>query len=167
MDRKLIDQFEVSLNQIVGLKCWGVIAGSGTGSVIDIQLGDRIRRRKPLKNPTLTDEQQKFESAFALFIECVWRLDSESRVICGAWDDNSEGGVMITGLRQLVGCTVSSIDILRPSLDLSVSFLGCNGKLNLKVFCDSVNSIDADDNYSLATPSGHYVIGNRSALRIE
>lgn len=164
MDKRLMGEFETSLNQIIGLECWGVVAGSGTGSIVDIQLGGRVRLHKRLRNSKLTDEQREFEPEFSIFIECVWRLDSESTIICGAWDDNREGGEMIVGLRQIVGSVISSVQLSIPAFDVLVGF--SNG-LTLKVFCDRINLTDADDNYSLFTPSMCYTVGTRSALRRE
>lgn len=155
-------QFEIYFNRIVGLECWGIIAGSGTGSNINMQFGRKIPRAKPLKNPSLTNEQREFDSEFSVFVECVWRLDSETEIVCGAWDNNRENGLMIIGLHQLVGSVVSSVQILKPAFDLIVSF--SNG-LALKVFCDNVSPIDANDNYSLFTPDLYYTVGTRSVLR--
>jgi len=45
--------------------------------------------------------------------------------------------------------------------ELDLTF--CNG-LVLRVFCDSVNLVDMDDNYSVFLPEGIFTVGTRGKL---
>jgi hypothetical protein len=144
--------------------CWGFVAGKGTGSVVELNLGKKVSRKSAVKNPHLTDEQQASDSEFALLVECTWRLESKTQVICGAWDDNSKQGAMIKGLERLVGQTIESISLLRPSLDLELSF---SNQLVLRIFCDLTNRAEMVDNYSFFLPRMIYIVGTRSRLRKE
>ena len=159
--KKISVEFEEALNRLVGQLCWGVIAGAGTGSIVDLKIGRKILRKTPVRNPHLSRLQRKYDSEYAIFILCVWRVDSKSKVVCGCWDDNTENGEMLAGLRRLVGSTITSVDVKKPAWDLDLTF--SNG-LVLKVFCDSINLIDKGDNYSVFLPEGIYTVGARSKL---
>lgn len=156
--------FEASLNRLVGQVCWGFAAGEGTGSVINFYIGGKVPRESPLSNLHLAAEQREYEAEINLFVECAWRIESKTEVICGAWDDNTEGGDMIAGLRRLVDQSVSSVKVSQPALDLTLDF--SNG-LTLRVFCDQTNQAEGEDNYTLFLNGAIYVVGSRSQLRRE
>lgn len=164
MPKVTLDKFEASLNQLTNQVCWGFVAGKGTGSVVELNLGRKVSRKAPVKNPHLTDEQRANDSEFALFVECTWRLESKTQVICGAWDDNSKLGAMRKGLERLVGQTIDSISLARPSLDLALRF---SNQLVLRIFCDQTNPAEMVDNYSLFLPRMICIVGTRSRLRQE
>lgn len=164
MRKTITAEFIASLNRFTGQVCWGFAAGKGTGSVVSLDIGGKVLRESPLKNPHLTAEQRKYDAEFDLFIHCVWRLESKTQVICGAWDDNAEGGDMIEGLQRLVGQTISSVKVSKPAFDLAVNF---NSGLVLRIFCDQTNQSEMEDNYSVFLPDAIYVVSNRSQLRRE
>ena len=91
------------------------------------------------------------------------RLDSDSEVICGAWDDNSKGGPMLNGLDRLVGERLEAVTLTRPGLDLELRFPSCS----LRVFCDNVNEVDMEDNYSLFIPGKVVTVAARSRVELE
>lgn len=162
MRKTITAEFIASLNRLVGQVCWGFAAGKGTGSVISLDIGEKVLRESPLKNPHLTAKQRKYKAEFDLFIQCAWRLESKTQVICGAWDDNSEGGDMLEGLQRLVGQAINSIKVSKPAFDLAVNF---NNGLVLRIFCEQTNQAEMEDNYSVFLPNTIYVVGNRSQLR--
>ena len=132
--------------------------------MVNLNLGRKISRKSPAENPHLPSEQRANDSEFALFVECSWRLESETQVICGAWDDNSKQGAMRKGLERLVGQTIESISLSRPSLDLELRF---SNQLVLRIFCDQTNRAEMVDNYSLFLPRTIYIVGTRSRVRKE
>jgi hypothetical protein len=164
MQKTVTSEFIASLNRLVGQVCWGFVAGEGTGSVISLNIGGKVLRKSPLKNPHLSAEQRKYDAEFDLFIQCAWRLESKTQVICGAWDDNAKGGDMLEGLQRLTGQVISSIKVSKPALDLTVSF---SSELMLRVFCDQTNQAEMQDNYSVFLPDAVYVVGTRSELKRE
>jgi hypothetical protein len=149
------------LEQLIGKRCVGFSAGAGAGSVIDLEFGLRRPRRKPLTNPFLTEEQRLGEPDISLFVKCVWRLDSDREVICGAWDDNSHDGIMLGGLNALVGKQVLSFNLDEPGLDLSLKF---DNYWTLRIFCDQVNEDDGDDNYSIYSMQDILTVTTKSRL---
>jgi len=162
MNKNLKEKLKAQLLQLVGKRCWGIVAGDGSGSIISLCIGDKIKRKKPIENPTLTKDVQEYDSEYRLLLFCVWRLDSDKKIICGAWDDNSQGGKMLKGLNMLVGRKITQVNVCEPALDITISF---SGYVRLKVFCDQINEIDKYENYTLSTPMEVFVVGNRSRLR--
>jgi hypothetical protein len=148
----------------VGQPCWSFAAGAGTGSHLHLDFGRKIPRAVPLTNPHLDPEARANDAEFALYLECVWRLDEAAGVVCGAWDDNAAGGPMLRGLARLPGLRVVQANVRQPGLDLDLEF---EQALRLTVFCDQVNVLDEADNYSFFTPQGVLIVGTRSVPRLE
>jgi hypothetical protein len=161
---ELEKRLDLELLKLVSKECWRIVAGKGTGSVVSLQIGDKIPRKRRVDNPALPSDIQNFEGEYIVFVECVWRLDAVNEVICGAWNDNSEGGKMLKGLKRLVGQRVTSVTLGRPGFDLEIGF---SNDLKLKLFCDQTNEIDNRDNYMFFTPSEIITISVASKIEVE
>ena len=129
-----------------GQLCWEVIAGSGAGSNIRLLIGDRIKRLRPIPNPTLSPLAREYDSAFDVFVQCGWRLYTSERIICSSLSDNSIDGPMVTGLRSLIGSTILEIDLNVATLDLLICF--SNG-LSFSIFNDVPTDTEDDEAYSI------------------
>lgn len=152
---------EALLARLVGLRCSGYTAGGAAGSHVNLEFGGRIPRAKPLENEYLTEEQRLGEPEYSVFVLCVWRLDSDEQVICGAWDDNGSQGPMLRGLEELPGWRLGSFEVDEPGLDLRLRFE--NG-WTFRIFCDQVNEQDECPNYSLFSPEEILTVKTRSRL---
>jgi hypothetical protein len=124
--RTLRAAFARATSRLVGKRCWAVIAGTGTGSDVALDFGDKVPRDHPVRNPHLTRTEQLHTGEFSLFVTCSWRLDSARGVICDWTDSNAAGGMMVRGLKKLVGRQVESVRILGPTCDLVLGFIGCS-----------------------------------------
>lgn len=153
-----------SLEGLIGVPCWSVVAGRGAGSVIALDLGKKLLRRKPLRNPKLTQEQRTYEGEYQMMIYCAWRLDSPDRVICGSGDSNEEGEAMIEGLMRLIGSNITAVRLVDPALDLVVEF---DQSLQLKVFCDETDTTDDNENYVFRASHRIYGIGPRGRAVVD
>jgi hypothetical protein len=80
------------LKKLVGNPCWGIVAGLGTGSHISLAFGQKHPRRRVLTNPHLTEDQQRSEGEYILYVTCAWRLQLPDKVICSSTSSNAEGG---------------------------------------------------------------------------
>lgn len=149
------------LLSLVGEKCWAVVAGTGTGSVLSLYFGGRVPRQRRLSNPNVSAEAQEFDGEYVLYIECAWRLDSEDAVICSWTDDNSRGETMLTGLQNLENETVRACELGHPAHDLTITFE--NG-MALRIFCDQAGD-DGPDNFSFFTGSQASVVGARGTVQ--
>jgi hypothetical protein len=57
-----------------------------------------------------------FEGERSLFIECAWRVESSTEVLCASGIDVAVDDV--TALVELQGSTVERVELASPSLDL-------------------------------------------------
>ena len=142
--KKTICTKEDFLNHIIEKNCWSFIAGAGTGSMVSLAFGEKILRHKPLKNPTLTQEQRAFDGEFIVFIkEAPWRiLDENKSTICTSDDNNEVDGLMLSGLKILIGSPVSAISITHERF--SISF-----KNRYSFIIRTPSKPDEDSDYSL------------------
>lgn len=145
-------------SRLVGQECKTVTGGAGSGSVIGLGFGDRLRRLKPLRNPMLSEADRKYASEFELTVYCAWRLRSQSDVLCG-WRDAGDDRAWVL-LRSLIGRKVESATVQAKSQDLCVSF---QGSLFLDVFCDITGENEFEDNYTFADKE---TIGSVSAKSV-
>ena len=126
--------------------------------MISLMFGEKIPNLKPIENEHLSKDVQNFESEFSLFIECVWRVDSNKKVIFGAWTEHE---IVRREINQIIGQTVKSFDLLEPAFDLKFIFAKY---LQISIFCDKTNDVDNNDNYSFFTPENIYTVGHKSIL---
>ncbi len=156
MNYDLTQKFKNDLQKIAGKKCWGIVGGNG--SIIAFDFGKKIPREKPIINENLSNDEQKFESEFSLFVHCVWRVDSAKDVIFGAW---TEYEIIQQKLNQILNQTVKQIDLYEPAFDLKITF---SNDFKLNIFCDQTNEEDNNDNYDYFTPEIIYTVGYKSNL---
>ena len=141
----LKNDFRAAVSRLEGKRCWSVLAGSGTGSHFILDLGEKVPRDYRIENPTLTVVQRTFRGELSLFVECAWRLDSKSSVICGWGDSNGPNGDLVRGLQLSCGRRVTRVSLRHPAQDLE----GCFGDLVLRVFCDQTSPLSHGSNYSI------------------
>jgi len=156
----ITEEFIQSSKYLHEKHCWSITGGEGTGSVIGIDCGEKIPRKKKLVNPHLTDEQRLYKSELSLLIWSAWRLDSENGVICSSTDDNSNNGPMITGLKQLIGKKIRNVSIATPMHDMTILF---DEGYVLNIFCDQCEN----ENYSFFTTSKIYTVEAKGEISAE
>lgn len=155
---KLID----ALQKLVGTPCWSIITGLGTWPTLSMQFGNKVPLERPLTNDHLTEEERLFEGEYALFIECSWRIDSNSEAVTSSQDSLENNA--LEKLSLLRDMKVVDIFLAKPSYDLTVFF--SNG-YNLKAFCDETNDIEDYDNWSIFLTEVVYTVGAKSILKKE
>lgn len=161
MEEHLVEEFLATARSLVGKTCWKIVAGTNTGSVIDLHLGKKLPIRTPIHPTLATDPDSHYQGELGVFIECAWRLDAEDEIICGWGEDFSAGSPLSKGLHLLLHQAVERVCIRRPALDLSLHF---SNSLVLRVFCDQTEPSEDNDNYVLFTPRYSYVVSTRSKV---
>lgn len=157
-----ISTLKRAIASLVGKSCWSIVAGRGTGSMATLAFGRRIQRSHPLKNPTLTPDEQNFDGEISLFLkDAAWRLDDSSGPICSSTDSNESGGAMLTGLRNLLNKKVDLAKIVSPAGDLTIRF---DGGMTLFAFCVQTNVCDEEDNYCVFTLKRIIVVGPKGQI---
>jgi hypothetical protein len=159
MNESLKEKFNSDLQRLVGKECWGII--EGIGSIIHFVFGEKIPLDTPVGNDYLSDELNNFEGEFTLFIQCVWRIDSPTNVIFGAWTEHK---IVHQEINRIIGQTVKIIECSEPAFDLKITF---SNDLSLSIFCDQTNEEDSNDNYDYFTPEIIYSVGHKSNLKTE
>lgn len=145
-------------------QCWLIIAGAGTGSVVNLGFGDKRCRDRPIKNPCLTNDERLYNPEYSIMIYCAWRLSSLDTIICSWRDSNEAGGVMLSGLALLRGKKLHEITIGKIGFDLTLYF---EDDFCLQIFCDVTNDYDADDNYVLFTNEIILSVGIKSSISFD
>ena len=152
------------LSNLVGLECWSVIAGSGTGSMATFDFGKKIERKRPLNNLNLTPIAREYYGEFSIFIqEADWRLGQDKETICTNHDKNDNDGLMTLGLKKLIGRKIISVNLLNENLNFGLSF---NEGFFIEVTC-IYKSDDFFDNYSLHTLARILSVNGDGQLTIE
>ena len=144
--------------------CWGVAAGSGTGSQVSLHFGRKLRRARELRNPTLETDLRLYQGEVILFIECRWSLASHSKLLIDSETFEGPDDRMVRELRRLVGAVVDQISISLPPSTLSIHF-GNGDRLSVEAVRQ--RGEDRHDNYSLLVPDRSYIIGPDLRLQIQ
>ena len=145
--------------KLVGKKCTTVTGGLGSGSVVGLGFGEKLRRTKPLKNAKLSEIERNYASELELTIYCAWRLRSSTEVLCG-WRDAGDDRTW-TLLRNVVGRPVESATVQSGALDLAVLFVG---GFALDIFCDITANDESEDNYTFSDKETIESVGVRSIV---
>ncbi len=156
-------EFRENLKKLIKTKCWSFIAGEGSGSVISLDFGEKVLRKKPCRNKYLSEIQRKFKGEYSLLIYCSWRFDSPNKILCGSKDSNHADGPLLKGLKHIVDKSVVSVNVYSPAYDI---VLGMSDGFTLKIFCDETNISEPFDNFIFFTPTKTYSIELNSKLAI-
>jgi len=165
MRNKLARGFARTLKSLVGKRCWGVVAGEGTGSVFVLDFGRKIPQARPIANPHLTLDQRRYKGELSLMVRCAWRIDAKQSVVCG-WNDSSRNdGPMVRGLKSLVNTSVKAVTIEPPAMDLTIRF----ASRTLRVFCDQTVRESGQENYWITSVlvGRLYAVGPRGRLTMD
>ena len=158
--------FERLVKSLIGKQCWGVIAGSGSGSMVNLSIGKKVKRVKASKNPNLSFDEANYKGEYSLFVQnCAWRLwSTDGQVVCSSKSDNTLGGEMLNGLKHIRGLKIVGLKIHEHSFDLEVFF---ENNLILSLFCDCMDGEEHGDNYCIFLPSMTIAIEAKSVVKIE
>ena len=124
------------LDKVIGMPCWAIVAGEGSGSRILVSFGKKLSRDHPINNNHLTYEARYFNPELSLFIQdAEWQildLNQNNTVVCDCYSCNDNDGEMVNGLNQLIDKNVVSTILDFNGKDFEVNF---EGGLKLCVIC--------------------------------
>ena len=156
---------QMPLEVLLDKTCWGIAAGSGTGSQVTLHFGDKVKRPRPITNPTLTKDLRESEGAYILYVECDWHICSNGQVICDRDSDNVPRGEMLLGLKKLEGAKIVKI---KSSANAELVWLDLqrgSRKLQLALLPSSHVGDEPHDNYTLFTPQEGFTLGSDLKVR--
>jgi hypothetical protein len=145
------------------MECWSVVGGRGTGSVILIKLGERVRREREIANSSLTEEERQFDPLFSLMIWCSWRVEM-SRKVVGSWVALTESGELEpTGALGMKGRHLTGFHLDDPIPDLQLDF----DDLRLSLFVDTLSKDKDDEAYAVQVRSRTYGVFANGTMDVE
>ena len=160
---KLTEFFLNELQNLVGLECWGITGGEGTGSIITIDVGEKILRGKPLQNSHLSPLVKKYNSSFGFMLHSPWRIYSKEVTISGSHMTNERNGKMITGLDSLLKKTITKVECTKPAFDLTIEF---SSNIKLVVYCANID-MPYTECYTFHSPKGWFEVVYDGKLSFE
>ncbi len=66
----VIESFQEEIEKLVDKECWGIVDAPGTGSVINLSIGDKYPKKIPSKNINISELERKYESENSFMISC-------------------------------------------------------------------------------------------------
>jgi len=126
-------KFNIQLKKLIGKPLWATVAGVGTGSILGLKFGKKIKKARPSNNPHLSRSARYYDGEFGMMVYCAWRVEKDSNIVCGSMDSNESGGLMVEGIKVLHNKRVRAIHIGKIP-DLCIDF---DGGLKLRLFCDT------------------------------
>ena len=146
------------VQNLVDKVLWGVAAGRGTGSLLTLHFGAKLRRRRSLDNPNISESLRTHEGEFVLFVKCGWHIEQAGIRIADDASSNRSNGKMLKALHLLLRRTVRKVTLAKN--DVSVDFSG-----NLGIHLHPKVRHDGFGNYSFSIAAQRYVVGDD--LRID
>lgn len=144
-----------ALRRLEGQVCWNVSAGGAAASSFSLALGDRIPRKRELRNPEASDEYRRFEGAHTFLVWCSWRLDGPDDSLVSS--DNSTERITSTLRSSLEGLRPLRTTVRTRAHDVELEF---ERGLTLHVFCDRAQGdASSGDNWQLESPDGIIAVG--------
>lgn len=140
------------LEGFVGQRCWKVILGSGTGTHVSIGFGEAIKRSRAIANPTLTEDERKFDAAYTIMIYCAWRLRCGKTRIVSSTDRNLHSDVKLNAFKAIRNASVVGVGFTPIVFDLSINF---SNEMVLDIFTDRTGSNGMLTNYDIFSPRGN------------
>ncbi len=141
------------VQNLVGNVLWGAAAGNGTGSLVTLHFGAKLRRRRSLDNPNISEILRTHEGEFVLFVKCGWQIDCEGAKIADNESSNRPEGEMSEALRRLLRRAVKRVTFAKN--DVSVDFSG-----NLSIHLYPKVRRGGFGNYSFSTAEQRYMVGD-------
>lgn len=127
-----------------------------SGVIIDV--GEWMRRLKPIDNDALTEKERIFEGTHSLFLRTALRLRGNSPLLVDG--KRPEGDDVWRLLDQLVGSVLLKAEFVNPILELKLDF---DNRLSLYV--ETAEGAPDKERYSIAIGDLYWIV--RGGGRIE
>lgn len=161
----LVAEAEEFFAGVRGNECWSIIGGAGTGSVVSLAFGAKVRLKRPRRNPTLSMEERLFEGERSLIVYCDWRLQAENRILSSSQSTTVDGELDLGAFLDIKNKIVANIGFSSRLHDLKIEFE--NG-IVFSIFCDLPLGDDGGDyNYVMFNPTTCIAITTRGAMTVE
>jgi hypothetical protein len=149
-DREYVTE---TLSRCIGLECWHVSFVEELCAAIGLSIGEKIPRKRPLRNGT--SEFSQFEPEFKLMIWCPWRIRINEEIVLSsevATNERVNAVLPTLASRKVVECQLKN-----SCWDIRLTF---DGGTVLDTFCVLNSTIDPNKQCDISIKHG----GRRLAL---
>lgn len=136
-------------DSLAGRRVLSVRSHPLSGVVID--LGEWRRRRKPVKNDALTEDERLFEGSHSLFLQTPLELRARSELLVDG--QRPEGDEVWRLLDQLVGYVLLKAEFVNPLLQLELAF-----EKDFYLYADTSEIPDGEKCYSIAIDALYWIV---------
>lgn len=112
--------FERALAALIGKPVLWHVSDPQSGALLD--LGERVEKERPTKNPKLTAEQRRYQGESSVFITCTWSLNVPSDRTQPARQEMDERSWWDKQLSLVVGTTVTETTTTPDRRQLQIRF---------------------------------------------
>lgn len=126
---------KICINNLIGLKSWGLHAGKNVGTTFSLSFGKRASKKFEIKKKSGKNwKYSGYTGEGNILIWCDWRLESNGKPIIGSEHKYPE--VVARVLKKyLVGKRVKSYKLTFPGYDL---ILNLTDNVRLLIFCSVI-----------------------------
>jgi len=118
-----MDAFSIC-SKFIGKVCWDVVASPRSGSIISLNLGNKIQifHCKTGQASSLGPRGE-----FEIFIECYWELHKQQTLLCTADDSAEENGPILNGIKSIINQKIEFMTFSNLNMDLGIEFENRSG----------------------------------------
>lgn len=147
-----------------GLPVWSAVVGPIGQYALSLELGEQKRRPVRLANPRLSFVKRTFEGAYALLVECPWRIDGEGGVVASAFDAFDPDEAVVGEHAAFDGAHVSEVHLDGKTGDLT---LALSNALTLRcLVLETQRKSPERINWSMSTPEVVLTAGPSGRLTV-
>lgn len=160
----MLPEVEEFFSKVRGTSCWSIVGGAGSGSIVSLRFGQKVRSERPLKNSRLSLEERIFDGERSLIVYCDWRLETRGTILSTSQSITEHGEIDLSAFDRIKNQLVSEI---RFSSDLPDLHLRFGNDVVFSVFCDLPVAESEDSNYVMFNPGTSIAVTAAGRLVVE
>jgi hypothetical protein len=160
----VLPEVEEFFSKVRGTNCWSIVGGAGSGSIVSLRFGEKVRLERPLKNSRLSLEERIFDGERSLIVYCDWRLETRGTILSTSQSITEHGAIDLNAFDRIKNQLVSEIGFSSDLPDLRLRF---GNDIVFSVFCDLPVSESEDSNYVMFNPSTSIAVTSTGHLAVE
>lgn len=160
----MLPEVEEFLSKVRGTSCWSIVGGAGSGSIVSLRFGEKVRLERPLKNSRLSLEERIFDGERSLIVYCDWRLETRGAILSTSQSITEHGEIDLSAFDRIKNQLVAEIGFSSDLPDLRLRF---GNDIVFSVFCDLPVGESEDSNYVMFNPSTSIAVTSTGHLVVE
>jgi len=142
LDKLTIDQIT---DEWPRQKCWSSLAHTSISTNWAIDFGKKFKRKKPLRNNKLSDDERIYQGELTLFIlSASWRLTQNQQILTSSsdfreYDESQDSFIQSQMSKKIVGESITDLTINEQTLDVSMTL---TGNYRIDILCNCPNDVN-------------------------